>query len=204
MPNFSVLCASGLLLLTANLIPVTAIAAPAKISAVPFAPFVAIGVSDQGTLTNVGSVFGDDFIRFAAAVSYYQGNYVDDYGPNRDLDFTNLDVSMRFGKFSDLSLYGEVGFALDEIITDVLLNDDDNDFDYYPNQDDNETKLPDLFIGIAGGFEQKSWSLTAFGQYRYLPSFEDEYLRLTAANPNPVADADVHQMFAGVEFALRF
>jgi hypothetical protein len=204
MPNFSVLCASGLLLLTANLFPVAAIAAPAKISDVPCAPFVSFGVSDQGSITNLGAVFGDDFIRFAAAVSYYQGNYVDDFGPNRDLDFTNLDVSMRFGKFSELSVYGEVGFALDDIITDVLLDDDDNDFDYYPNQRENDAKLPDLFIGIAGGFEQKSWSLTAFGHYRYLPSFEDEYLRLTAANPNPVADADVHQMFAGVEFALRF
>ena len=204
MPNFSVVFKSGLFLLAANLFPQAALAAPAKFSDVPFAPFISFGASDQGSITNVGSVFGDDFIRFAAAVSYYQGDYVDNFGPKRDLDFTNLDVSMRFGKFSDLSLYGEVGFALDEIITDVLLNNDDNDFDYYSDQRDNEAKSPDLFIGVAGGFEQKSWSLTAFGQYRYLPSFEDEYLRLTAANPNPVADADVHQMFAGVEFALRF
>ena len=200
MPNFSVVFKSGLLLLAANLFPQAALAAPAKISDVPFAPFVSFAVSDQGSITNVGSVFGDDFIRVAAAVSYYQGNYVDDFGPNRDLDFTNLDVSLRFGKFSDVSLYGEIGVALDEVLAD---NDDDDD-NYYSSQQDNDSDVPDVFIGIAGGLEQKSWSLTAFGQYRFLPSFEDEYLRLTAANPNPVADADVHQMFAGVEFALRF
>lgn len=199
MPNSSVVFKLGLLLLAANLLPATAVAASSKNLAVPFAPFVSYGVSDQGSITNVGSVFGDDFIRVAAAVSYYQGNYIDKFGPNRDLDFTNFDVSLRFGKFSDLSLYGEIGVALDEVLAD---NDDDDN--YYSPQKDNDSDIPDVFIGLAGGFEQKAWSLSAFGQYRYLPSFEDEYLRLTAANPNPVADADVHQMFAGIEFALRF
>lgn len=199
MPNFSVVFKSGLFLLAANLFSQAAIAAPEKISDVPFAPFVSFAVSDQGSITNVGSVFGDDFIRVAAAVSYYQGNFVDEFGPNRDLDFTNLDVSLRFGKFSDVSLYAEVGVALDEVLAD---NDDDDN--YYSPQQHNDSDIPDVFIGINGGFEQKAWSLTAFGQYRFLPSFEDEYLQLTAANPNPVADADVHQMFAGIEFALRF
>ena len=200
MPNFSVVFKSGLFLLAANLFPQAALAAPAKFSDVPFAPFVSFAVSDQGSITNVGSVFGDEYIRVAAAFSYYQGNFVDDFGPNRDLDFTNLDVSLRFGQFSAVSLYGEIGIALDEVLAD---NDDDDD-NYYSSQQDNDSDFPDLFVGIAGGFERKFWSLTAFGQYRFLPSFEDEYRQLTAANPNPVADADVHQMFAGIEFALRF
>ncbi len=200
MPNFSVVFKSGLFLLAANLFPQAALAAPAKFSDVPFAPFVSFAVSDQGSITNVGSVFGDEYIRVAAAFSYYQGNFVDDFGPNRDLDFTNLDVSLRFGQFSAVSLYGEIGIALDEVLAD---NDDDDD-NYYSSQQDNDSDFPDLFVGIAGGVERKSWSLTAFGQYRFLPSFEDEYRQLTAANPNPVADADVHQMFAGIEFALRF
>lgn len=170
-------------------------------SSIPFAPFVSYGVSEQGTLFTAGSTFGDDFIRIAAAASYFEGAEKNYFNANNTLEFTNFDVSVRFGKFSTLSVYGEVGIALDELIFDDLFDGDDNNYDWGTEDD---SQLPDPFIGIAAGFEQAHWSVSAFARYRYLPSYEDELRTLAARSHTVVTDIDVHQIFSGVEFSLRF
>lgn len=195
MPKLSVLLTASCMLLATPLF--------VHAADVGVAPFVSYGVSEEGSLAALGAVVGGDNVRFAFAISQYEG--ADALGfPRKDtVDFTNLDMSARIGVFSELSLYAEFGFALDELLLDELFSDNDSNSSFNdPYEDDSQ--LPDPFIGVAGGFEQQHWSLTAFARYRYLPSYEDEYLRLTAHSKTPVDEADVHQIFTGVEFSLRF
>jgi hypothetical protein len=198
MPKFFMLLTAGCILLITSVYSRAVLA-----EEIGVAPFVAYGVSGDGSQASLGAVVGGDYVRFALAVSQYEG--ADTIGfPRKDqVTFTNLDVSARVGMFSDVSLYAEVGFAMDELLVDDLFEGDDSD-NGFNNSDDEDRQLPDPFLGVAGGFEQKHWSLTAFARYRYLPSYEEEYLRLTLHSPTPVDAPDVHQIFTGVEFSLRF
>lgn len=198
MPKLSVLLTASCMILATSVF-----SGAVRAAEVGVAPFVSYGVSDEGSLASLGAVVGGDHLRFALAISQYEG--ADALGfPRKDtIEFTNLDMSARIGVFSEISLYGEFGFALDELLLDELLNENDSSSSFdSPYEDDSQ--LPDPFIGVAGGFEQKHWSLTAFARYRYLPSYEDEYLRLTVHSKTPVDAPDVHQIFSGVEFSLRF
>lgn len=196
MPALPQLLISGIALLLFSVSPIAAAAS----ATIPWAPYVAYGQSKQGSLTTVGLVLGDDAVRFASGVAFFDGSRIPMTTATRSLDFTNLDVSVRFGRFDEFSFYGEVGLALDELLMDNLKHHDDTSY----GQQDDTSNLPDPFVGIAAGFDQQHWSLTAFGQYRYLPSYQDEWQRMSYASREPLGNADVHQWFAGVEFSLRF
>jgi len=198
MPKFSVLFTAGCMILATSMFSRAALA-----EQIGVAPYVAYGVSGDGSLASLGAAVGGDYVRFALAISQYDGADTIGFPRPDNVEFTNLDVSARIGKFSDISLYAEVGFAMDELLFDDLLDGDEPD-NGFNNTNQHDSQMPDPFLGIAGGFEQKHWSLTAFAQYRYLPSYEEEYLRLTLHSPTPVDAPDVHQIFTGVEFSLRF
>lgn len=196
MPALPQIVTSGIVLLLLSASPLAAAAS----ATIPWAPYVSYGQSKQGSLTTVGLVLGDDAVRFASGVAFFDGSTKPMTTATRSLDFTNFDVSVRFGRFDEFSLYGEVGLALDELLMDNLKHHDDTSY----GQQDDTSDLPDPFVGIAAGFEQQHWSLTAFGRYRYLPSYQDEWQRLQFASREPLGKADVHQWFAGLEFSLRF
>lgn len=163
-------------------------------------PYLSYEANAKGQITTLGAVFQSD-AHFQLAVglaSYYSDKYPQ-YGMYQpEIEFLNLDTSVRFGVFDKISLYGEVGVALDELIFD------EEEHDYYDRWGGHYEKMGpiDWFAGIGAGIELNNLSLRAFGRYRYLRSYEQEYL--AALDPWVHGQPEDGQWFAGVELSLRF
>ncbi|WP_348732839.1 hypothetical protein [Rheinheimera texasensis] len=164
------------------------------------APYLSYEANDKGQISTLGVVFQPD-AHFQLAVglaSYYSDKYQATASYQPELEFLNLDTSVRFGTFDKISLYGEVGVALDELIFD------EEEHDYYDRWGGHYEKMGpiDWFAGVGAGIELNNLSLRAFGRYRYLRSYEQEYL--AALDPWVHGQPEDGQWFAGVELSLRF
>lgn len=169
-------------------------------SSIGIAPFAAYERSSQGQITSVGAIFGEGNIRFVAAVANYTGIENSQRDFSRDIEFTNFDTSLRVGVFNELTVYGEVGLALDELIADEE-REEYYDYDGYRI---NKPGPLDWFAGVGAGIERRNWSLLAFGRYRYLRSYEQEYLYNYPYYLQRFEKPEPHQWFVGVEISLRF
>lgn len=163
-------------------------------------PYLSYEANDKGQITTLGAIFQPD-AHFQLAVglaSYYSDKYRATASYQPELEFLNLDTSVRFGIFDNISLYGEVGVALDELIFD------EEERDYYDRWGGHYEKMGpiDWFAGVGAGIELNNLSLRAFGRYRYLRSYEQEYL--AALDPWVHGQPEDGQWFAGVELSLRF
>ncbi len=163
-------------------------------------PYLSYEANDRGQITTLGAVFQPD-AHFQLAVglaSYYSDKYPQHGLYQPEIEFLNLDTSVRFGTFDKISLYGEVGVALDELIFD------EEEHDYYDRWGGHYEKMGpiDWFAGVGAGIELNNLSLRAFGRYRYLRSYEQEYL--AALDPWVHGQPEDGQWFAGVELSLRF
>jgi hypothetical protein len=163
-------------------------------------PYLSYEANDKGQITTLGAVFQPD-AHFQLAIglaSYYSDKLPPTASYRPELEFLNLDTSVRFGTFDRISLYGEVGVALDELIFD------EEEHDYYDRWGGHYEKMGpiDWFAGVGAGIELNNLSLRAFGRYRYLRSYEQEYL--AALDPWVHGQPEDGQWFAGVELSLRF
>lgn len=163
-------------------------------------PYLSYEANDKGKITTLGAVFQTD-AHFQLAVglaSYYSDDYPKSGLYQPEIQFMNLDTSVRVGTFDKFSLYGEVGIALDELFFD------EEEEDYYDRWGGHYEKMGpiDWFAGVGAGIELNNLSLRAFGRYRYLRSYEQEYL--AALDPWVHGQPDDGQWFAGVELSLRF
>ncbi|ALZ75134.1 hypothetical protein [Rheinheimera sp. F8] len=163
-------------------------------------PYVSYEANDLGQITTLGGLFqtGRHFQLAVGVATYQSDNNGQHNGYQPELDFVNLDTSVRVGVFDNISLYGEVGLALDELIFD------EEEEDYYDRWGGHYEKMGpiDWFAGVGAGIELNNLSLRAFGRYRYLRSYEQEYL--AALDPWVHGQPDDGQWFAGVELSLRF
>lgn len=169
-------------------------------SSIGIAPVAAYERSEQGQISSVGLMFGEGHLRLVTAVARYTGTESGRRSFSRDIDFTNFDTSLRLGVFDELSLYAEAGLALDELIAD------EEGKDYY-DAAGNRVNRPgplDWFAGVGAGIEQRHWSVLAFGRYRYLRSYEQEYLYLYPYHLQRFEKPEPHQWFVGIEVSLRF
>lgn len=163
-------------------------------------PYVSYEANKLGQITTVGAVFQTDaHFQLAVGLASYYSDKSAQYGFNQpEISFLNLDTSVRFGTFDKISLYGEVGLAFDELVFD------EEEEDYYDRWGGHYEKMGpiDWFAGVGAGIELNNLSLRAFGRYRYLRSYEQEYL--AALDPWVHGQPDDGQWFAGVELSLRF
>lgn len=91
--------------------------------------------------------------------------------------------AVRFGLFSKVSIYGEVGIDL----TELIFKDDRNDHDdYYSDEYSDNT---DAYIGVGLGFKAGHVQIDAIAKLRAIDS---QYW-----------EAD-HAFFSGVQFSLNF
>lgn len=112
-------------------------------------PYLSYEANDKGQITTLGAVFQPD-AHFQLAVglaSYYSDKYPPGSTYRPELEFLNLDTSVRFGTFDRISLYGEVGVALDELIFD------EEERDYYDRWGGHYEKMGpvDWFAGVGAG-----------------------------------------------------
>jgi len=163
-------------------------------------PYLSYEANDKGQITTLGAVFQSD-AHFQLAVglaSYYSDKHPSQGLYQPEIEFLNLDTSVRVGTFDQFSLYAEVGVALDELVFD------EEDQDYYDRWGGHYEKMGpiDWFAGVGAGIELNNLSLRAFGRYRYLRSYEQGYL--AALDPWVHGQPDDGQWFAGAELSLRF
>ena len=163
-------------------------------------PYLSYEANDKGQISTIGAVFQTD-AHFQLAVGL--ASYYSDDNPQHglyqpEIQFLNLDTSVRVGTFDKFSLYGEVGIALDELIFD---EEEENYYDRWGGHYEKMGPI-DWFAGVGAGIELNNLSLRAFGRYRYLRSYEQEYL--AALDPWVHGQPDDGQWFAGVELSLRF
>lgn len=163
-------------------------------------PYVSYEANKLGQITTLGAIFQTHaHFQLAVGLASYYSDKTAQYGFNQpEISFLNLDTSVRFGTFDKISLYGEVGLALDELVFD------EEEEDYYDSWGGHYEKMGpiDWFAGMGAGIELNNLSLRAFGRYRYLRSYEQEYL--AALNRRVHGQPDDGQWFAGVELSLRF
>jgi hypothetical protein len=163
-------------------------------------PYLSYEANAKGQITTLGAVFQPDahFQLALGLASYYSDKYPQHGLYQAEIEFLNLDTSVRFGTFDKVSLYGEVGVALDELLFD------EEERDYYDRWGGHYEKMGpvDWFAGVGAGIELNNLSLRAFGRYRYLRSYEQEYL--AALDPWVHGQPADGQWFAGVELSLRF
>ncbi|WP_444995121.1 hypothetical protein [Aliikangiella sp. IMCC44359] len=123
----------------------------------------------------------DDFTHFGAQLStslnYAEVTSTDGYLE----DFVSWEAAIKFGYFSKLSLYGEVGIDLAEIMFYDLRYDDD----YHDHYEDNV----DMYVGIGAGINAGPLSIEAFSRLREIDSRYWE------------AESEV---FSGVRFSINF
>lgn len=163
-------------------------------------PYVSYEANDLGQITTLGGLLqtGRHFQLAIGVATYQSDDNGQPHGFAPELDFVNLDTSVRVGVFDNISLYGEVGLALDELIFD------EEEQDYYDRWGGHYERMGpiDWFAGVGAGLELNNLSIKAFGRYRYLRSYEQEYL--AGYVPGSASAPDDTQWFAGVELSLRF
>lgn len=90
-------------------------------------------------------------------------------------DYLTWDTGFKFGYFSDVSIYGEVGLDLFELIWDDLNDRDEDESTYYhENEDydyfDTESQNDDIdgYIGVGIGFDLKPIKIDVFTRLRQI------------------------------------
>lgn len=164
------------------------------------APYLSYEANETGQITTLGAIFQPDthFQLAMGLASYFSDEHPYAGSSQADISFLNLDTSIRFGTFDKFSIYGEVGIALDELIFD------EEEHDYYDRWGGHYEKMGpiDWFAGVGAGIELDNLSIRAYSRYRYLRSYEQEYLAVR----DPWIDGQPAdgQWFTGVEVSLRF
>ncbi len=96
-------------------------------------------------------------------------------------DFFAWEAGVKFGLFSQIQLYGEVGIDLSELFFHDLRYDSRDDYRYHDNID--------AYAGIGAGINAGPFSIKAFSRLREIDSRHWE------------ADSEV---FTGVQFSINF
>ena len=168
-------------------------------NSVSIMPTVSYESNALGHLTNVGLIWTTDagrpqFYQLLTNFSIYQSD--DRLLPNAG--FTNFDTSLRVGRFDDISVYGELGIALDELAFDSEIAEYYDQHGRYYRENDKV----DWFVGAGAGLTLDWLQINAYGRYRYLQSLQQAYLQDPFGTLTPIPDA--YQWFAGVELVVRF
>lgn len=163
-----------------------------------FSPYLSYEANELGQITTFGGLFqSDSFFQLSVGLATYQSDTQSgNHAYQSQFDFVNLDTAVRFGTFDKVSLYGEVGLALDEVFFD---EEEDEYYDSWGGRTERMGPI-DWFAGVGAGVELNNLSLKAFGRFRYLRSYEQEYLAMNYPGRTP----DDTQWFTGVELSLRF
>lgn len=165
-----------------------------------FRPLVAYESSDIGQISSLGLQWGGgagDYLAVVTSLSSFQAKQK--FGGD-DISFINLDTSLRLGRFDDVSLYGEIGVALDELVFD---EEEEEYYDSYGYRHRSAGPI-DWFAGIGAGLQLDFLQINAFARYRYLRSMEQEYYHSPLWQLGYLPTPDPHQWFAGVELSIRF
>ncbi len=102
-------------------------------------------------------------------------------------DYLAWQGSVKFGYYSDVSVYGELGLDLGEALLTSWIPDDCNDSDRYT--DDDHCNDVDGFIGFGAGFHHEHLDVNFFARYRWM---------------NGLFLEDTSDIFTGVELSIRF
>jgi hypothetical protein len=165
-----------------------------------FRPLLAYESSDTGQITSLGMQWGGgagDYLALVTSLSNFQAKQK--FGGD-DISFSNFDTSLRLGYFDDVSLYAEVGVALDELVFD------EEEKDYYDRYGFHHSHSGpiDWFAGVGGGLQLDFLQINAFARYRYLRSLEQEFYSSVLWQQGYLPMPSPHQWFAGVELSIRF
>lgn len=165
-----------------------------------FRPLLAYESSDTGQITSLGMQWGGgsgDYLALVTSLSTFQAKQ--QFGGD-NIGFSNLDTSLRLGRFDDVSLYAEIGVALDELVFD---EEEEVYYDSYGDRHRHSGPI-DWFAGVGAGLQLDFIQINAFARYRYLRSLEQEYYDSTLWRQGVLPMPDPHQWFAGVELSIRF
>ena len=132
---------------------------------------------NASTISSVGIEipFGDPHSNFGAymnsAIGY--GDILDKTGDYNH--YLTWDTGFKFGYFSDISIYGEVGLDFFEFILDDLNDKDEDKRNYYhENEDydyfDTESQDDDIdgYIGVGIGLDLKPFKIDLFTRLRQI------------------------------------
>ncbi len=169
-------------------------------------PTLSYETNALGSLTNIGLKWGGDprytkYIELVSNLSFFTPGR--QFSP--DTAFTNLDMSVRFGLFSDINAYAEVGVALDELFVDggdghYFYNDGYNA--HYQYNDHRNSSKADWFVGVGGGWQMDWLTVNVYGRYRYLESLTEQYW-LHNFDPRQNIPHQ-YQWFTGLELSVNF
>lgn len=165
-----------------------------------FRPLLAYESSDTGQITSLGLQWGGgagDYLALVTSFSTFQAKQ--QFGGG-DISFSNLDTSLRLGRFDDVSLYAEIGVALDELVFD---EEEEVYYDSYGERHRHAGPI-DWFAGVGGGLQLDFLQINAFARYRYLRSLEQEFYSSVWWQRGYLPMPEPHQWFAGVELSIRF
>ena len=165
-----------------------------------FRPLLAYESSDTGQITSLGLQWGGgagDYLALLTSLSTFQAKQK--LGGD-NIGFSNLDTSLRLGRFDDVSLYGEIGVALDELVFD---EEEEVYYDSYGDRHQSSGPI-DWFAGVGAGLQLDFLHISAFARYRYLRSLEQEYHSSVLWQQGYLPMPSPHQWFAGVELSIRF
>lgn len=163
-------------------------------------PLLAYESSETGQISSVGLQWGGapgQSMALVTSLSFYRAN--ERFGGD-NISFTNLDTSLRLGRFDDFSLYGEIGVALDELAFD---EEETEYYDHYGYRHRSSGPI-DWFAGFGGGLQLDFLQLNAFARYRYLRSLEQQYYHEPLWQQGYLPMPEPHQWFAGIELSFRF
>lgn len=119
--------------------------------------------------------FGDPHSHFGAYMTSAIGyaDITDKTGNSND--YLTWDTGFKFGYFSDISIYGEVGLDLFELIWDDLNDKDEDERTYYYDNEeydyfDTERQDDDIdgYIGVGIGFNLKPIKIDVFTRLRQI------------------------------------
>lgn len=172
-------------------------------------PTLSYETNSLGNFTNVGLKWGahshhNQYVELISNLSMFQpANQF-----SADTSFTNLDVAVRFGVFSQINLYAELGVALDELFVDGRSSYYYDDYDdgyyggHYHDDDYHDSSRPDWFVGVGAGWRLDWLSVNLYGRYRYLESLEEQFLQHNFDPYQKIPDR--YQWFTGLELSVYF
>jgi hypothetical protein len=168
-------------------------------------PTLGYETNSLGNFTNAGLKWGahshhHQYVELVSNLSMFQpANQF-----SADTSFTNLDVAVRFGVFSQINLYAELGVALDELFVDGRSSyyDDEYDDGYYYNDNYQDSSRPDWFVGVGAGWRLDWLSVNLYARYRYLESLEEQFLQHNFDPYQKIPDR--YQWFTGLELSVHF
>ncbi|MDP2562311.1 hypothetical protein [Psychrobium sp. 1_MG-2023] len=148
--------------------------------------FVTHDTNGESTISSVGSgiIFKDDYSHMGFAVNTSLGNAEVLTEDNYIEEYVAWELGLKFGYFSDISVYGEIGIDLGELIFNQHKYDDhdlvyDNDdyfnntnFNHYHNEyddrDHDHSNSLDAYIGVGAGINLGHLELTGHVRLRQI------------------------------------